>query len=196
MGKRNFAESEFIKDFIATYTANGGKKSADEMLERTVGTNGYALGQKFTLTGDIIVRERKINGVLNTYLVLTTEEGIDLSLMSLMSVTSLKGYDLENECTIEYDVKVGNKSEKKSRTAKTELVEDFDFDMVWKPATRVFLQLADMIHDGEVDLKGKTVTYLGTAVKPIKSKKAGESNGEKFGVDYWRAIESKLWSIE
>jgi hypothetical protein len=196
MGKRNFAESEFIQGFLATYAANGGSKTADEMLERTVGTNGYAIGQTFTLTGDIVVRERKINGTLNTYLVLPTVEGIDLSLMSLMSVTSLKGYDLTNECTIEYDVKEGNKSVKKSRTTKTELVEDFDFSMVWKPATRVFLQLADMIHEGEVDLKGKTVTYLGTAVKPIKSKKAGESNGEKFGVDYWRAIESKLWSIE
>lgn len=192
MGKRNFAESAFIQGFLATYAANGGSKTADEMLKRTVGNNGYVLGQEFTLTGDIAVKENEINGTKQTYLVLPTEEGVELSLMSLMGVSSLKGYDLENEVTIEYKVK----NEKKSRTVKSDLIADFDFEQVWKPASRVFLELADMIHSGDIDLKGKTATYLGVAVKPITAKKKGESNGEKFEESYSRAIETRLWSIE
>lgn len=192
MGKRNFSESEFIKGFLATYAQNGGSKTADEMLKRTVGNNGYALGQEFTLTGDIVVKENEINGTKQTYLVLTTEEGVELSLMALMGVSSLKGYDLENEVTVEYKVK----NDKKSRTVKSELTADFTFDNVWKPASRVFLELADMIHSGDLDLKGKTATYLGVAVKPITAKKKGESNGEKFDEGYARAIETRLWSIE
>lgn len=192
MGKRNFAESAFIKGFLATYAANGGSKTADEMLKRTVGNNGYAVGQTFTLTGDIAVKENEINGTKQTYLVLPTEEGVELSLMALMGVSSLKGYDLENEVTVEF----GLGKDKKSRTVKTDLTADFDFEQVWKPASRVFLELADMIHAGDIDLRGKTATYLGVAVKPIIAKKAGESNGEKFGAGYARAIETRLWSVE
>lgn len=192
MGKRNFSESEFIKGFLATYAQNGGSKTADEMLKRTVGNNGYALGQEFTLTGDIAVKENEINGTKQTYLILTTEEGVELSLMALMGVSSLKGYDLENEVTVEYKVK----NDKKSRTVKSDLIPNFDFSQVWKPASRIFLELADMIHSGDLDLKGKTATYLGVAVKPITAKKKGESNGEKFDEGYSRAIETRLWSIE
>lgn len=192
MGKRNFSESEFIKGFLATYAQNGGSKTADEMLKRTVGNNGYALGQEFTLTGDIAVKENEINGTKQTYLILTTEEGVELSLMALMGVSSLKGYDLENEVTVEYKVK----NDKKSRTVKSDLIAGFDFSQVWKPASRIFLELADMIHSGDLDLKGKTATYLGVAVKPITAKKKGESNGEKFEEGYSRAIETRLWSIE
>lgn len=190
--KRNFAESEFIKGFLAEYTANGGSKSETEMLARSVGNNGYSIGQQFTLTGDIVVKTNKINGTTATYLVLTTEEGTDLSLMSLMGVSSLKGYDLNNDVTVEF--KVGN--DKKSRTVRTDLIADFDFATVWQPKSRILLELADMIHSGAVDLKGRVVTYLGVAVKPITAKKAGESNGEKFAAGYARAIETRLWSIE
>lgn len=196
MGKRNFSESEFIKGFLTTYAKNGGKMTATEMLERTVGNNGYSVGQSFTLTGDIIVAERKIDGKTNTYLALPTEEGIELSLMSLMGVSSLKGYDLENEVEVEYDVKVGNKTEKRTRTVKSDLIADFDFAMVWTPPTRILLEMADLIHSGDYDLKGKIVTYLGVAVKPREAKTAGEFGGEKFGAHYKRATESKLWSVE
>lgn len=192
MGKRNFAESEFIKGFLTTYAENGGSKTAEEMLGRTVGNNGYTVGQSFTLTGDIAIKVNDINGNKQTYLVLPTVEGVDLSLMALMGVSSLKGYDLTNDVPVEF--KVGN--DKKSRTVKSDLIADFEFDMVWKPESRILLELADMIHHGDINMKGKTATYLGVAVKPITAKKAGESNGEKFAAGYARAIETKLWSIE
>jgi len=189
--KMKFTDSEFVKNFLAVYTANGGTKTEAEMLNRTVGNNGYTLGQTFTFTGEIEVKENDINGVKQTYIVLPTEEGTELSLMTLMGVSSLKGYDLENPVTIEF--KSGTK--KDSRTTKSDLIEDFDFGQVWQPKTRNFLELAGMIAEGEINLKGQTATYLGIAVKPITAKKSGESNGEKFDKDYKRAIETRLWSV-
>ena len=189
--KMKFTDSEFVKNFLAVYTANGGAKTEAEMLNRTVGNNGYTLGQTFTFTGEIKVKENDIDGVKQTYIVLPTEEGTELSLMALMGVSSLKGYDLENEVTIEF--KNGTKNE--SRTTKSDLIDGFEFSQVWQPKTRNFLELAGMIAEGEINLKGQTATYLGIAVKPIVAKKAGESNREKFVAGMRRAIETRLWSI-
>ena len=188
--KRNFSEVEFVKNFVATYKANGG--DADKLAKRTVGNNGYAVGQSFTLTGEILVKENEINGTKQTYLVLPTEEGTELSLMSLMGVSSLKGYDMENVVNVEF----AEGTTKKTRPVQTEVTADFDFENVFKPASRNFLEFAGMIAENEVNLKGKVATFLGTVVKPITAKKDGEQNGEKYKKGYTRAIETKLWSVE
>ena len=188
---KRFIESEFVKGFIAVYEETKGKDAADKMLTRTVGNNGYVVGQEFTLTGDIKTATNEINGTKQVYIVLPTKEGTDLSLMSLMGVSSLKGYDLENEIEINF---IGADKAKETRKVKSDFTADFDD--VWKPASRNLLELAGMIAEKAVNLAGKKATFLGTAVKPIIAKKKGESNGEKFEVGYKRAIETKLWSIE
>lgn len=188
--KRNFSEVEFVKNFVETYKQNGG--DADKLAKRTVGNNGYAVGQSFTLTGEILVKENEINGVKQTYLVLPTEEGTELSLMGIMGVSSLKGYDLENVVNVEFI----EGTTKKTRPVQTEVIADFDFENVFKPASRNFLEFAGMIAEKEVKLAGKVVTFLGTIVKPITAKKDGEQNGEKYKKGYTRAIETKLWSVE
>lgn len=188
---KRFMESDFVKGFMAVYEEAKGKDAADKMLTRTVGNNGYVVGQEFTLTGDIKTATNEINGVKQVYIVLPTKEGTDLSLMSLMGVSSLKGYDLENEVEINF---IGADKAKETRKVKSDFTADFDD--VWKPASRNLLELAGMIAEKAVNLTGKKVAFLGTAVKPITAKKKGESNGEKFEVGYKRAIETKLWSIE
>ena len=188
---KRFIESEFVKGFMAVYEEAKGKDAADKMLTRTVGNNGYVVGQEFTLTGDIKTATNEINGTKQVYIVLPTKEGTELSLMSLMGVSSLKGYDLENEVEINF---VGADKAKETRKVKSDFTADFDD--VWKPASRNLLELSGMIAEKAVNLTGKKATFLGTAVKPIIAKKKGESNGEKFEVGYKRAIETKLWSIE
>lgn len=190
--KKAYLENDFVQEFINEYKAVKGDKKAADLLDRTVGNNGYTLGQRFTLTGKIERKTNTINDEKQVYIVLPTNEGTDISLMSLMGVSSLKGYDLENTCEVEF----GTAQKKQVRNVKTELVEDFDFADVWQPASRNLLELAGMIASGDLDLTNRTVTYLGTAVKPIISKKKGEQNGEKFEVGFKRAIESKLWSVE
>ena len=188
---KRFIESDFVKGFMAVYEEAKGKDAADKMIKRTVVNNGYVVGQEFTFTGDIKTATNEINGTKQVYIVLPTKEGTDLSLMSLMGVSSLKGYDLENEVEINF---VGADKAKETRKVKSDFTADFDD--VWKPASRNLLELAGMIAEKAVNLTGKKATFLGTAVKPIIAKKKGESNGEKFEVGYKRAIETKLWSIE
>lgn len=188
----------FIKNYLDVYKANGGKKSEQDLLDRVVGNNGYQLGVTYTLTGAIVVKTSKINGVAQTAIVLPTEEGVELSLANLMSVSSLKGYDLSgNDLTIEYyEVTDKKQTTLKTRTTRTELVANFDFENVWQPPTRNFLNLAGQIADGTYDVTGKKVTFLGTACKPFKAKSAGEMGTETWKAENMRVIESKLWSLE
>jgi hypothetical protein len=188
---KRFIESQFVTDFKAIYEEVNGKEKLEALEKRNVGNNGYVVGQEFTLTGDIKTATNEINGTKQVYIVLPTKEGTELSLMSLMGVSSLKGYDLENEVEINF---IGADKAKETRRVKSDFTADFDD--VWKPASRNLLELAGMIAEKAVNLTGKKATFLGTAVKPIIAKKKGESNGEKFEVGYKRAIETKLWSIE
>jgi hypothetical protein len=193
---KRFIESQFVTDFKALYEQVNGKEKLETLEKRNVGNNGYVIGQEFHLTGDIKTATNEINGVKQVYIVLTTKEGTDLSLQPLMGVSSLKGYVFDTDVEIEFDGKdENNNSVKKSRKVRA----DFDknrFEDVWMPPTRNLLTLAGMIAEKHVNLTGKTVTYLGTAVKPITAKKKGEQNNEKFKEGYARAIETKLWSIE
>ena len=190
--KKAFLENAFVKEFVEEYKKLKGDKKTEDLLGRTVGNNGYVLGQKFTLTGEIESKKSVINDDTQIYIILKTKEGTDISLMSLMGVSSLKGYDLENVVEVEF----GTQQKKQVRTVKSELVEDFDFSDAWQPASRNLLELAAMIASGELQMAGRTITYLGTAVKPIMSKKKGEQNSEKFEAGVKRAIETKLWSVE
>jgi hypothetical protein len=193
---KRFIESQFVKDFLSVYAANGGKKTEAELLAKNVGNNGYVIGQEFTLTGDIKTATSEINGAKQTYIVLTTEEGTELSLQTLMGVSSLKGYVFGEDVVIEFDGKdENNEAVKKSRKVRADF-DKGDFENVWMPATRNLLTLAGMIAEKHINLTGKTASYLGTAVKPITAKKKGESNGEKFKEGYARAIETKLWQVK
>ena len=134
---KRFIESEFVKGFMAVYEEAKGKDAADKMLTRTVGNNGYVVGQEFTLTGDIKTATNEINGTKQVYIVLPTKEGTELSLMSLMGVSSLKGYDLKDEVEINF---IGADKAKETRKVKSDFTADFDD--VWKPASRNLLELA------------------------------------------------------
>lgn len=193
--KRNYSEVEFVKNFLATYTANHGEERANKQKDRMVGNNGYAIGQEFHLTGEIAVNEMKDEKgkVTATYIVLRTKEGVDLSLMSLMGVSSLNGYAKGDEKILN-EWKEGNT--KKSEEVGNDLIADFDFSRTWKPATRNLLDLAGMIAENEIDLKDSVVTYCGTVVKSITAKKAGELNGEKWEKDYKRVITTRMWYVE
>ena len=190
--KKNYQENEFVKGFIAEYEKHHTADQVSKLKERVVGNNGFTLGQSFTLTGEIKTASRDINGVTQVYIVLPTKEGTELSLMSLMGVSSLKGYEANGDTvSVEFDAN----GEKKTREVKCELVANFNFDHVWKPASRNLLELAGMIAEGDIALANKKVTFLGTAVKKFSAKKDGEQNGESYSEGYTRAIETKLWKV-
>ena len=191
--KKNYLDCELVAKFIADYKTETGK---DYDQTRVVGNNGYALGQSFTLTGEIAYKVNEIQGNKAVYWYLPTKEGAELSLMALMGVSSLKGYS--TEASEEFPVEFYNSKtkDKETRMVHADMIADFDFDDVWQPQSRNLLTLAGMIAEGDLNLKGKTATYLGTAVKPFTSKKESEQNGEKVKEGYKRVIETRLWSIE
>lgn len=190
--KKNYQENEFVKGFLAEYEKHHTADQVTKLKERVVGNNGFTLGQQFTLTGEITTASRDINGTTQVYIILPTKEGTELSLMSLMGVSSLKGYVANGESVnVEFDAN----GDKKTREVKCELVANFNFDHVWKPASRNLLELAGMIAEGDVALANKKVTFLGTAVKAFVAKKDGEQNGESYSEGYTRAIETRLWKI-
>lgn len=193
--KRNYSEVEFVKNFLTTYAANHGEERANKQKDRIVGNNGYAIGQEFHLTGEIAVNEMKDEKgkVTATYIVLKTDEGIDLSLMSLMGVSSLNGYAKDGEKILN-EWKEG--TQKKSEEVSNNLIADFDFGRTWKPVTRNLLDLAGMIAENEIELKGSVVTYCGTVVKSITAKKAGELNGIKWEKDYKRVTTTRMWYFD
>lgn len=198
--KKNYQDNELVKKFMEKYTEARGADKAKELADKVIGNNGYAVGQTFTLKGTIDFKEQTINGTKTVYWFLHTKEGTELSLMPLMGVSSLKGYVGEPVEVESYTTKGTGRNateEKKTRTVIPEYIpEDNDFEDVWQPPTRHLLTLVAMIADGDIDLKDKTVTYLGVAVKPITAKKDDEQNGEKYHIGYKRAIETRLWSIE
>ena len=190
--KKNYQENEFVKGFLAEYEKHHTADQVAKLKDRVVGNNGFTLGQSFTLTGEIKTASRDINGTTQVYIVLPTKEGTELSLMSLMGVSSLKGY-LANGDSI--DVEFDVNGVKKTKEVKCDLVQNFNFDQVWKPASRNLLELAGMIAEGDIQLSNKKVTFLGTAVKSYVAKKDGEQNGESYSEGYTRAIETRLWKI-
>jgi hypothetical protein len=63
-----------------------------------------------------------------------------------MGISSLKGYEANGGAvTVEFDAN----GEKKTREVKTDLVNNFNFDHVWKPASRNLLELAGMIAESQ-----------------------------------------------
>lgn len=116
--------------------------------------------------------------------------------MSVMGVSSLKNYSTDKEQNFPVDYFDNKTKEKETRQVHADLVPNFKFDLVWQPPTRNLLALAGMIADGDLNLKGKTITYLGYAVKDFKAKKDSEQNGEKVKEGYRRVIETRLWSID
>ena len=191
--KKNYLENDLVKKFLEDYK-NARGKEYDQT--RVVGNNGYAVGQSFKLTGEIEYKTTEINETKSVYWVLLTEEGTELSLMSLMGESSLKGYCTDSAKEFPVEFYNSKTKDKDTRTVTATVEANFDFEDVWQPPTRNLLDLAGMIADGDLNLKGKTVTYLGTVVKDFTAKKDSEQNGEKVKEGYKRVIETRLWSME
>lgn len=188
--KKAYLENETIKAFLAQYKSihNG-----EEYKEKRIGTNGYTVGQEFILTGEVKFKTEEFNGKASIYWYLPADQGrTELSLATLMGVSSLKGYT--NGVIVEY---LDEEEQKATRNVSSDIdVTKFDFKQVWQPQTRNLLELVDYIMNNPEYLKGKKVKFLGTATKPFRAKETKtDLNGEKFAQGYTRCIETKLWSV-
>jgi hypothetical protein len=191
--KKNYLQNETIVKFLADYKT---ARQKDYDTERTVGNNGFAIGQQFVLTGEVEYKTNTINGSTSVYWVLKAEGGYELSLMSLMGVSSLKGYCTDREKSFPQDSYNKTTRQKDTKSVHATVEPGFDFKQVWQPPTRNLLTLVGMILEGDLNLKNKVVTYLGTVVKDYRAKKDSEQNGDVVKEGYDRVIETRLWSME
>lgn len=189
---KKFLENNFVKEFLAAYDECHTAKESEKIRTKKVGDIGESIGATYTLTGAIEYVSDTINGTKQVYLALPTVEGKKLSLMALMGVSSLDGYEFDKEIEVEFDNENGEKQTKKVKaTAKAT-----DKEKAWKPATRTLLELAAKIDEGVIDLKNQKATYLGTAVRPYFAKKTDTMFGESFKKDYKRAMVVRMWSVQ
>lgn len=184
-------DSTMNNALVKSYLEAAKKAGMNEPKNNTVGNNGYTLGQQFHSNGMKLV-ETEINGKKTVYVAVTTEEGIDLSVKSLMGISSLSGY----ETTGEFESESREAGKKVVTKIKAEVVDDFDFERVFQPACR---QLLDFIAEAEENgtFDGKTITYLGKVVRPYEAKKDSPATSfETYKKGDKRAMSVKLWSVE
>ena len=164
-------------------------KEREKLENQVIGSNGFALGQEFTITGAAWV-VRKINNQEIGYAVFTTKEGSEISIKQVMGISSLVGYETSGSFPNESGAKA---SEKVTEQVTAQVVEDFKFENVFQPSTRKFLDFLDKADAGEFN--GRTLTYLGVAVRPFTAKKNGTGNGQKYVAGMQRTITVKLWGM-
>ena len=189
---KKFLENNFVKEFLAAYDECHTAEDSKKIRTKKVGDIGESIGATYTLTGAIEYVSDTINGTKQVYLALPTVEGKKLSLMALMGVSSLDGYEFANEVEVEFDDDKGEKQTKKVKATATAESKD----KVWKPVTRTLLELAAKIDEGVVDLKNQKATYLGTAVRPYSAKQSDTMFGESFKKGYKRAMVVRMWSVK
>lgn len=197
---KDLNNSQMVQNLLAATNALGIRAPKDTT---TVGTNGYTIGQQFHATGLKLIQNdgTEPGSVKCAYVAITTKEGVDLSLKSVMSLSSLNGFETEGK--FENHHLVMDKKTKKEIEIFDTVEADFgdeDFDRVFQPSTRNLLQF---IAEAEGDdqnapfFEGKVITYLGRVVRPYTAKKDSESGSfEKYTRGMQRAMAVRLWAVE
>lgn len=187
MSKDAIKDNRLVKSYLDAAKAAGMKEPANS----AIGNNGYALGQQFHGTGLKVV-ETEIKDKKTVYVAVTTEEGIDLSIKSLMGISSLSGYATEGEFESE-SLEAGKRVITK---VKAEVIPNFDFAQVYQPSCR---RILDFIAEADESgfFEGKTITYLGKVVRPFEAKDDSKASSlEVYKRGYKRAMAVKLWNVE
>lgn len=184
-----------MKDSISITARSAIVQSYLEAVKKTgmseLKNNTYTLGQQFHSTGLKLV-ETEINGKKSVYVAVTTEEGIDLPIKSLMGLSSLNGYEI----TGVFDSVSRNAGKKVVTKVKAEVVKGFDFERVFQPSCR---QLLDFIAEADEQrfFDGKIITYLGMVVRPYEAKRdSPATSSEIYKKGDKRAMAVHLWEVK
>lgn len=184
---------------VEAYKQALGPNASKGLETKTVGNNGYTLGQEFHATGVLKVVDTTIQGNKAVYVAVETEEGVDLSVKSLMGLSSLTGYHTESpegtEGFLHQWTEKATDKEYKSKMIAPSVVEDFDFADVFQPKSRNLLEFIAIAEEEEL-FKGKTIRYLGNVVRPYVATKPSKGGFEHYKEGAQRAISVKLWSVD
>lgn len=148
-------------------------------------------GQEFHTTGALTVKKTKYNNETVLYVAVETKEGFELPLRSLMNISCLNGYFSEgvfpSEKIVDGEVKISEH--------EANVVDDFDFSMVYQPSTRNFLGYLEDVAKNSFFFN-KVVRYLGNVIRPFEAKKDSlASFPEKYLAGMKRIKSQPLWEI-
>lgn len=185
--KEIVSKSEKLKEFKQRAEALG--RTVDLEAEKRVGSNGYNIGQTFTLDGSLKIAEvRRGTEVTGVFLALGTKEGVDLSLQSLMGLSSLRGYELTGEA----DDSTGNHYD-------AEVAPDVKKDFIgWKNLkTRDLYEMAALIESGDIKVADKKVTYKGRVFRKWVARTAGTdlTTNQAYAEGDQRVSRVQLWHV-
>ena len=195
------SSSKVLKDFQTQYNRFHPDKPVNVNNAHIVGRNGYYLGQQFHATGEVWaapIRNDK-DEQTGVYLALKTKEGVDISLAAVMGVTSLRGYTLEGTLK-EYRAGVDEKdlnefTAEVTDKVKTQAAKNNQFNG-WDIPTRDLYKLAAMIEADASLIKDKTITFEGSALRPIRRrKKDTDFNNIEWNAGDLSIIPQRLWSV-
>lgn len=189
-----------VKEQLMNAYNEGRKQAGMEAVEadatRIVGNNGMAIGQEVELTGvlnpavPVKNAEGKTTGV---FIGLETANNSFISLQSIMGISSLRSYSTTESAINESRAKASKQSPLKAETVKPEVIDDFDFDQMWKPESRDLYDMAALIMADASIVKGKW-QYCGVVVRQITAKKdSSAASFEKYCEGDRRAMTAKMW---
>jgi hypothetical protein len=168
---------------------------------KNIGTNGYMVGSTYTLTGEVdLLVPVIINGVAtSTYIGLKTEQNVTLNLAQIMGISSLRGYSIDpNQEFTQESNPVGDSNNPVTEKFCPDVVKGKDAhdieQMLFQPQSRNLYEETAILMDNPEIIKGKKVTFLGTAYRPFTAKKDNSVMGYSAGMK--RVIAQKLWAIE
>lgn len=180
--------SEQINGMIEAINAarKGSNANAKEFEapKNMIGNNGRMVGQTFTLTGELNLAI-PIAGTNNFYEGLALSDGTYLSVKRLMGLSSLKGYETS-----------GTLEDSKGNKFVAQTTEDFDFEQVFQPASRDYVEFLIWIQQNLNELKGRQIQLVAEVHRQIKTKKAStDFNGVTWKVGDTRVMSALLWKL-
>jgi hypothetical protein len=162
---------------------------------KNIGNNGYSIGSTYTFTGDIeLAVPVRIDGVVtSTFIGLKTEQGAILNLAQIMGISSLKGYSIDSNQEF-----VQESDNDDDQVFSPDVIEGYTANelekVLFQPQSRNLYEEACILIDNPEIIKGKKVTFLGTAYRPFVAKKANSVMGYSEGAQ--RVIAQRLWGFE
>lgn len=188
-----------IKDYYqnSPSVSQATKKRIEEAGGYVIGNNGYAVGQTFTLTGNVAMRDYKVGDAKGKSPQAETTDGNWISIKAIMGLSSPRGYVFSGKLEACRKAEAEKKSKGTAYTSYEEVTADCDIPVEEYPSdnfsSRDLFEVYAACKANKEILEGATLTYHGIIARIAVAKKA-DTNGRHVGDEF--IIQSRVWTLE
>jgi len=180
---------DFTTPVVILQYYKAGEKGATLLKHDTV--DSISLGQEFHATGVLKVVEKIVDGTNYVDIVVETKEKIDISVKSIMGLSSFKFYHTDGEYiseSLDGDRLVEEK-------VFAQVVDDFRFDDVYHATIHGFIDY--VAYAATINFfADKVIRYLGVAVRQYTARRDSPPNFVlKYKAGMRRVITKQLWEV-